>query len=358
MSPMDSTWKSLLNHLADLSQEDPESEKFQKLIAELPKQVDNLVLYSDSLTRKQSLVHYTSWGRGLAILRQKDPVMRMYHYELANDPEEGKILPKSWKAVYKEAGDWISSWQKTHRSLFSEGTSENADNPIESGDAYGCSFSSNGDGVEDKLTFWRFYGNDGDGCSFKVSESIFSEYQTIYQVRYRDSNEEAAEKKESSENEDSPEDEASLEEKEDQNVETKMRELLCKCREVAEVARIANKQDACKIVMEAVCKVLVGYRHLIKNVRYADEQEWRMIKVMPAAKIVKFDLDRDHLVKRYVRGLPWRKMLSSGSVVTIGPRVRNRSAAMAYVKHLVHNKRKFLGSEVQESTQSYRRSGL
>ena len=351
MSLMDSTWESLLDNLADLSQESPESERFQELIAELPKRVDNLVLYSDDLTRKQSLVHYTSWGRGLAILCQKDPVMRMYHYELANDPEEGKILPKSWKAVYKEAGDWISSWQETHGNLFSEGTNGNVNNPIEGSDAYGCSFSSNGDGVEDKLTFWRFYGNDGNGCSFKVSESIFSEYHTIYQVRYRDSAKEAPEEKKS------PEEEESQEEKEDQNVEAKMRELLCKCKEVAEIAREANKQGVCKIVMEAVCKVLVSYRHLIKNIRYADEHEWRMIKVMPAAEIVKFDLGHGHLVKRYVRGLPWSKMLASGSVVTIGPRVRNSSAAMAYVEHLVRNKRKFLGSMVQASAQTYRRSG-
>ena len=345
MSLMDSTWKDLLDHLADLNQEKVESERFQELIEELPKRVDNLVLYSDGLTSKQSLVHYTSWGRGLAILRQKDPVMRMYHYELANDPEEGKILPKSWKAIYEEADDWISSWSSADGSLLSEGTSKSVSSPIEGGDAYGCSFSSNGDGVEDKLTFWRFYGNDGDGCSFKVSRSIFSEYQKIYQVRYRDSNERTAEEGESPE------------EMEDQNVAAKMRELICKCKEVFEIAEKANKQDACRIVMKAVCKVLVGYRHLIKNIRYADEQEWRMVEVMPARNGVKFDLDHGHLVKRYVRGLPWRKMLSSGSIVTIGPRVRNRSAAMAYVKHLVDNKRKFLGSIVQASRQTYRRSG-
>ena len=50
------------------------------------------------------------------------------------------------------------------------------------GSTYGCSFSSGPSGVvEDDLTYWRLYGNDGQGCSL----SIPTIHKDVYEVRYR-----------------------------------------------------------------------------------------------------------------------------------------------------------------------------
>ncbi len=327
----DETWRDLLSCLEDIRRMagDERSDR----VRELPGLAANLALYSDTLAEKQELVHYTSWDRAMAILRNKNPVMRMYHYELANDPEEGQILPSPWKAIYKEANACIRRWRKaSHLGVTST---------IDGGDAYGCSFSSNGRGVEDKLTFWRFYGNDGEGCSFRVSRSIFfsREYRGIYQVRYRHSNGTAVD------------DEGKAE---DQMVAQRMRQLLGSTKDIVDSATESDDVSTCRVAIESLCRVLGGYRHLIKNARYSDEREWRMVRVMPPK--VKFDLDHSNLVRRYVDGLPWRTLLSSGSVVTVGPRVRNRVAALAYVKRLVDEKRKFTGSDVKASVQRYRRS--
>ena len=342
MSRMDKTWKDLLSSIEDLNRGHMVGEKASQKVDELPTLADDLALYSDKPTNKQDLVHYTSWERALSILQQDAPIMRMYHYELANDPEEGRILPTPWKDVYREATAWIREWQELH--------DEGVEGSIDGGDAYGCSFSSSAaleegvhsmqdtDSVEDKLTFWRFYGHDGEGCSFKVSKNIFfpGEYHGIYRVRYRHSNGDAIQEKDRIE---------------DREVASRMRELFHSTKTFVE-GSTKSDVDACKVAIDSLCRVFGGYRHLIKNVRYSDEREWRMIKVMP--RQVKFDADHGNIVRRYVDGLPWRKLLSSGSVVTVGPTVRNRAAAVGYVNHLVNDK--FPHSVVRSSEQTYRRS--
>lgn len=341
------TWGDLLNCMEELNRDGLVGEQFSQKVDELPRLADNLALYDDVPTDKQALVHYTSWERAISILRQSDPIMRMYHYELANDPEEGRILPMPWKAVYEEATAWIQEWQKRH-DVEVEGS-------IEGGDAYGCSFSSSAapsgeaygvqdtDNVEDKLTFWRFYGNDGEGCSFKVSRSIFfsPEYHGIYRVRYKHSNGDAIRGDDSGE-------------AEDREIASRMRKLLDSTKSFVEGSTESDNIRACKVAIESLCRVFGGYRHLIKNVRYSDEREWRMIKVMPPQVKINFDPDHGNIVRRYVDGLRWRDLLSSRSVVTVGPRVRNRAAAVAYVEHLVGDK--FSDSAVRSSEQTYRRS--
>ena len=147
---------------------------------------------------------------------------------LLTTPEEGEILPMPWKAVYEDAKAWVRKWEKKH--------GEKVNSSVDGGDAYGCSFSSNGDDVEDKLTFWRFYGNDGDGCSFKISSSVFSEYKKIYRVRYRDSSGNAS---------------SCAERREDKEIEQQMRKLLDLTRAFVESAtnfeQFACMQNGCRV---------------------------------------------------------------------------------------------------------------
>ena len=87
MSQKKETWDKLLNRLDELNQGSGAGERtLDEMLDELPKLVDDLPLYSNNPTDKPVLVHYTSWERALSILRTKKPKMRMYHYELANDP--------------------------------------------------------------------------------------------------------------------------------------------------------------------------------------------------------------------------------------------------------------------------------
>ena len=52
-----------------------------------------MVFFEDTLNVDACLAHYTSWENVIKMfgLNHGVPIVRMYNYELANDPEEGKI---------------------------------------------------------------------------------------------------------------------------------------------------------------------------------------------------------------------------------------------------------------------------
>lgn len=176
---------------------------------------------------------------------------------------------------------------------------------------YGCSFSSGPSGIEDDLTYWRLYGNNGNGCSFKISRS-FNEH--IYKVRYRDRNE--------------------SDKKEDEEVAERLNKLIAVCQEAVNAAPKEYRYIVGGTAAELLFRIIHSYFHLIKHVAYENEREWRMINVLPQPSAVRFDTTSGNVIKRYVEGATLEKMLSSGSLITVGPTVPNHGAARAYIEYL------------------------
>ena len=144
------------------------------------------------------------------------------------------------------------------------------------------------------------------------------------------------------------------EKQEDHQIAERMKKLLGLGREVFDQIPPYEKKELGTIVARSIRRVLSGYHHLVKNKSYAAECEWRIIEVTPKEEDIKFETV-GNLVKRYVEGRNFKKeLLSSGSIITIGPRVPNPGAARAYILHLAKEIHKMKYTDVQISTKKYR----
>ena len=300
--------KKSLNELKDIlhliSVRGPDRPNFFKIVPDILYQYSELILYDDQPPSEINLVHYTTWKHALHMFNYS-PNLRMYNYEQSNDPKEGKIVPPEWKKVKKKNKRWLKKylelWQIEEMKL--------------GGITYGCSFSSGSDGVEDDLTYWRLYGNNGQGCSLKITWQ--SDIQ-FYKVRYRD--------KDFKERDNNQEDE-------DELVAEQLKDLFKVGKKLVKGLPPKYKRSIGKQVALELGKVMYGYYHLIKDIAYKEEKEWRMIKVWPKLDEVQFDTSSDSLVKRYIEGPSLNKLLRSTAIVTIGPTVPNSGAARAFIEH-------------------------
>ena len=319
---VDQSWEKLFAYLGELQMGN--QEYYRVVHARLPECVKEFVLYDDKPRLDSGgFVHYTSWERFLNILdddKREEPLFRMYNYEFANDPEEGNTKPLEWKQCEDKARELSQNFDPHWNGERSRKRS-----------IYGCSFSTNGDGVEDNLMFWRLYGGDGNGCSFKLGGVP----KRIYKVRY-------------------------IEDGESVNNSTeygRATERLCHLLESTETV-IANAPDpyrgqVCRSLINAIDEVLDGYLHLVKSRAYAYEQEWRMIRVNPDERDVRYAIGGDQVVRRYVQGQKMDSLLTSGSKITLGPKVANVEAAKKYVedwlrRHEMHE------TQVRTSSKKYR----
>ena len=303
--------------------------------------MSELVLYDDPLDQKSSLVHYTSWKSALSMFGQahRNPILRMYNYEHCNDPEEGRIKPPDWKDVEEEMENWVKAILKT------ESDRRWIDN-VKFGSTYGCSFSSGTAGeIEDNLTYWRFYGNNGQGCSLKISrfnqenKEIVDAYN-VHKVRYRSKDFEGA----------------YPEKEEDEKVAERLRELLDVSREIVDKTSEDYRHEICKAITEKLYRVIYGYYHLIKDIAYRSECEWRMIKVRPEWNDIRYDTTSENLVRRYVDGPVIGELLRSGSVITVGPTLVNPDIARDCLLHLIEKAPGIDYVPVKTSTRKYRQT--
>lgn len=110
--------------------------------------VSKLVFFEDALNGNDCLAHYTSWESVTTMfeLNHGVPIVRMYNYELANDPEEGKVKPPEWKELEDKAMNELFD------NLFDNEESLKDQMVVDS--AFGCSFSSGPcSGVGDDMTY-------------------------------------------------------------------------------------------------------------------------------------------------------------------------------------------------------------
>ena len=338
MTDVEKSWNNLkaeLHHVSERGLEDPDCFlQIRGLIDRMPE----LVLYDDWPDQGVALVHYTTWKSALDMFdpNQKSPVIRMYNYEQANDPDEGQIRPPEWEALEEEARkSWLDEFLKNDDKNDDRWREE-----MKLGSTYGCSFSSGPSGdVEDDLTYWRLYGNDGQGCSLKISTS---QGLGVYKVRYRDRN---------------FRDRSSSDEKEDEDVVKRLETLFEAGKKAVDSARSGeHRHFVGRTVAEILLRVLYGYYHLIKHLAYAGEKEWRMIRVMPRPDKIRYDMPSEDLVRRYVDGPALSNLLISASVITIGPTVPNRGAARAYLEHLAKDKHQISPVMVKNSGKAYRQA--
>ena len=342
MSAKDS-WGNLTSELRRVGKRGLEEPKNYLAIRSLLDQIQYLTLYDDFPSMTEiNLVHYTTWDSALRMLKNINiadqagtyevvkPNLRMYNYEHSNDPDEGRIKPPELKEIENKiialvesskSGTYNDSW--IERMKTGTGT-------------YGCSFSSGPSGIEDDLTYWRLYGNDGKGCSLKISGILG---KRIYKVRYRD--------KDFTQRSDQ-------EKKEDTQVAQRLNELLSLCEETINEAPNEAKDTLIDFAVEVLLNIVQSYYHLIKHVTYEGEKEWRMISVMPKLSEVRFDINSKNIIKRYVTGASLDEMLSSSSIIAVGPTVPNPDAARAYIEHLAKETHKIKYVSVKNSKQTYR----
>ena len=311
------SWQALIEHLDEIERLGPSNPRiYRGYLEPVPALFRNLVLFDDTLednngrTRKgegNGLAHYTSWENAVKILEHgADAAIRMYNYETANDPCEGIVPRKEWHEVDEQAN-------LLDRRI-EEKVGASVLDPKIQGSAYGCSFSSGPmKDVGDNLTSWRLYGNNGEGCSFLLPIKRGG----MYRVRYYDSvggNVDGS----------------------GGTLDRDVRELFGRVLGVAK--KIVEKAPANQIpkindlLVMNIRRLRTAYRHLAKNQYYQDEREWRMVRVAPASRDIRFDVTNNRLVRRYVRGPLWNDVLISRAVITIGPCVRNQAAAHAYVR--------------------------
>ena len=342
MSVKDS-WGNLTSELRRVGKRGSEKPKNYLTIRSLLDQIQYLTLYDDvSFMKKTNLVHYTTWDSALRMLNNINiadqaevhevakPNFRMYNYEHSNDPDEGRIKPPELKEIENKIIDLVeSSKSGTDNDSWIE--------KMKTGTGtYGCSFSSGSSGIEDDLTYWRLYGNDGKGCSLKISSAL---EKRIYKVRYRD--------KDFTQR-------SNQERKEDTQVAQRLNELLSLCEETINEAPNEAKDTLIDFAVEVLLNIVQSYYHLIKHVTYEGEKEWRMISVMSKLSEVRFDINSKNIIKRYVTGASLDEMLSSSSIITVGPTVPNPDAARAYIEHLAKETHKIKYVTVKNSKQTYR----
>ena len=284
--------------------------------------VRDMVMYADDAI-PTGVAHYTSWENLLRMLETQSgeyPMLRMYNYEKANDPEEGKIIPPEWKDLNKRVNE-----------LFEE--HDPGGNEARVGNTYACSFSTKDQNVGDDLTFWRLYGNDGEGASLKLGTLA----PRMHRIRYRDERGDQRNEHEA---------------KEDGKIAEQMTELVEFGIGIVNTTPEAHIAEMGKSIAKALRQVLDGYFYLVKSRAYEQEREWRMIKVRPERNDVKYDV-REGVVHRYIEGGKLRDLFKSASEITLGPKVENRHAARDYIEYLVR-KHGMKYTKVKVSSQRYR----
>lgn len=305
---MESTWVALLEQVSAVGRFLNDREKLGEQLESLDKATRDLVFYDDRLVINEHLVHYTSWKQALAILKDpKAPTLRCYSLERTNDPQEGRLWRRVWDEMTDDAERMDNLLPSYDQTLLRSGRS--------TGTTFGCCFSAGESGVEDNLTFWRLYGSDGKGCSFKIS----SRPHSVYRVRYLD---------ERGNNRDKDDEEL------DKQVGSRLNDLLTKGSKLVDQFLKAHQTKVASWIAARIRMVLGGYNHLAKSSYFEDEKEWRMIVVAPPKDSIRYDVDETGIVRRYVAGLSLEDALVTGSSITVGPQVPNGGAARAYVEHL------------------------
>lgn len=285
------------------------------------------------------VVHYTTINAVVKMIRQvsryeqrnkdqsgddtniPEPAFRMYHIEGFNDPSEGVVADELLLSKFK----WfqIPDRRKSDAYICSFATPDKAGN------------SKNGNEIGDNLMFWRLYGNNGMGCSIKIKSSklVESTDKDIFRVLYWNRNNEH------------------LYCPQIHKVLDTINNAVFKCIRISKTLNNATAEICSNIVMS----MLDEHRCFVKALDYKHEAEYRIVvlKDTPDAHGVKFDKRDFPYVRRYINeGPKLKSILSSDTVITVGPQVRAPYAIKAYIESLLKDAN-LSGQEVRISNVKY-----
>ena len=278
------SWQKLMDHLMEVNKRGSDNPRlFRGYLESIPSLFRDLLLFEDNLGTKGGIAHYTSWEKAVEIMEGgTETAVRMYNYEATNDPQEGKVYRQEWSEIEEQAS-WLDE-------AIGKREGDSLDDASTQGSAYGCSFSSGcRDNIGDNLSFWRLYGNDGDGCSFMVPFNR----PDMYCVRYYDS-------AGRNDNEGVGSDEQTM---------RLFARLLQIGKQLVEEFPSSEMPEVEYIVVKNLRRLRSAYRHLAKSHNYRDEREWRMVKIAPERNDIQFDVTDARQVKRYVNGPLWKELL-------------------------------------------------
>lgn len=238
------------------------------------------------------LVHYTGIKPVVDMLKQSAggdgndaATFRMYHVEGFHDPSEGAVVE-----ILKAKYPWLQM-------------------PRDS-DAYVCSFAAPEGApnapyqkrMEDNLMFWLLYGDHGKGCSIQFQNTP----KDLFRVEYWG--------------------------EEHQDGESWLTPIL------EEINAPAYKSIAniCGDVLAAV-PVINQYRYCVKSDDYKHEKEHRLVCLRSGNDGIEFDEQKFPRIRRYINSGPVLNggIFTSGTVITVGPQVRDPQAVKAYIESLI-----------------------
>ena len=279
-------------------------------------------------------VHYTRMdvviGMFQARIEGKSSYLRMYDTFHSNDPDEGRYLtsrsaPSTSMELTRELGDAPSC---AYVTAFVRPKTEKETDVRD---------------VMDNLVFWRTYGDDGTGCSLTVKVPA----DGLLKVSYgRKAAEDAG-----------------------RDVLTAVREVrilmewsLRPILDIPDGSAQTILTDLRKSLVSELRKSISPIFYSHKSEAYRYEQEVRAIATIPI-------IERDQIVFEYPNDsgkidvrhyyerddLRVTNLLTTGSVITIGPCVQNRENVAYYLEHL-KRKSNLLGPQVVQSQVSYRNS--
>jgi len=277
---------------------------------------------------KAFVVHYTKVDTVIKMFRdyieKERSYLRLYDTFHLNDPDEGKYL--------------INRLDPTdHAEL-------KALIDTEAPCAYVASFIIPDDskqskyvGARDNLVFWRTYGREGTGCSIMVEVPA----TRLYKVKY------------------------GIDKKEASRIADKIEEVLTSQKSII--------MEAVKPIMDvsfdfkerldyALSEEVEAMLYLYKSTYYRYENEARMIKTVPSIKAMGEEICFDdnsgaQKIRHYYNdeSLSARNLLTTGSVITLGPCVPDKENITYYLEHL-KEKSRLVGPKICQSKVSYRSS--
>lgn len=274
------------------------------------------------------VTHYTNLRTVQGILEAagSDPaeaVLRRYSSSRFNDPEEGTLLLQALQrsdSLPHEVPKWLTSGEP--RSAY-----------IASFVAPSTSGDSPADRPRDRLRYWRYYGDDGAGCSLYVPV----ERRLLHRVRYGE-----------------------------KHLEGIVSDLTDVCNALSRVLDLspgilpAYGPWIRARLTQPIMDFLGTVRFLHKTDQYQDEEECRVLdRKSESSDSLRFHVTNDDESMPDIRpyrldpDLHARRIFATGAIITLGPRVRHREDIRMYFEHLLRES-KISGPLVKFSEINYR----
>ena len=249
------------------------------------------------------LVHYTSVDNLIKIM--KSGYLRLWDSAHFNDPDEGRYLTRTTQWDHKAGSNWLSV-------------------PVE-GHAYIASFIFPKDksaDIKNNLVFWRTYGKDGHGCSLEIPGGQFiGKDLPLLRVLYGS-------------------DEAQITMNELKKLED---ESFADIRNVLDPAKgIVGENYLDEVIMRKVADQFEAISYLYKSKAYDYENECRLVVTadgmldQPEYHYISSDSGHEDVRQYYEHTmLSAKNLLVSGTIITLGPSVKNKERIESYLKYLL-----------------------